>query len=139
MTHAARADNRSPRRRWGRPLLAGVVVLWAVIVVLVVAIVLSPTLPTTWAWAVSLLATSYSLYMTATEVFATVDGQPLRLDVRRPERPRAGGPAIVYVHGGGWTMGGRNEVTQRLQWFVDSWTAQVGYGVLDQFLSTYTR
>lgn len=40
--------------------------------------------------------------------FATPpDGPPLRLDVHRSARRPGGCPVIVYVHGGGWTLGYR--------------------------------
>lgn len=186
---------RSPRSRWGRGLLAGVVAVWALLVVAACAVVLSPTLPGS-AWLASLFTTSFSLYLavpaivgvvlavvawrqrwraitggvavvtvlalagavvpwataartaaanhvdlslsayfrsgpttgapTATETFATVDGHPLRLDVRRTARPAPGAPALVFVHGGSWVEGGRNQLPGQLKWFADQ-----GYTVFD--------
>ncbi len=185
-----------PRARWGRWLLAGVAGVWAAGVVAAVAVVLSPTLPTGRGWMLSLLVTSFSLYLIvpaivgvglavvswrlrwrvatagvavvsalavagavvpwvsaarvaaanqvslslstylgsdpatrpadATEVYATVEGEPLRLDVRRPDRPETASPALVFVHGGSWMEGGRNQLPTQLQWFVDH-----GYTVFD--------
>ena len=62
----------------------------------------------------------------ATEVYATVGGEQLKLDVWRPDRPAAGNPAIVWVHGGGFVRGHRNQVPVRNQWFTDQ-----GYTVFD--------
>ncbi|WP_167476657.1 alpha/beta hydrolase [Nocardia arthritidis] len=192
----AEGRNRWPRGRWGRRLLAGVTGIWAVIVVLAVAVVVSPTLPNHMTWVLSVLVTSFSLYLvipaligvvlallvrrmrwrrttagvalisvlalagavvpwvsaaqvaaanqvplslsayfgsgpatkppTATEVYATVDDQPLRLDVRKPDKPAPGAPALVFVHGGSWMHGGRNQAPEQIQWFVDR-----GYTVFD--------
>lgn len=63
---------------------------------------------------------------TATEVYATPDGQPLRLDVRRSPHPAPGRPAVVDVHGGAWIEGGRGDDAMLGQWLVDQ-----GYTVFD--------
>lgn len=62
----------------------------------------------------------------STEVYATVGGTQLRLDVWRPARPAPNGPAIVWVHGGGWIEGSRGQSPDRNQWLVDQ-----GYTVFD--------
>jgi acetyl esterase/lipase len=65
-------------------------------------------------------------------VFATVDGVELVLDwwpAAAGPGPRADGvtaPAVVKVHGGGWTGGGRNEA---IQW--NRWLNELGYHVFD--------
>ncbi|MBF6059810.1 alpha/beta hydrolase [Nocardia terpenica] len=195
-TPGADGRDRWPRSRWSRRSLAGLACVWALVVVFAVAVVVSPIVPTDRAWTVSLLVTSFSLYLvipaiigavlallmrrmrwrraaagvallsvlalagavvpwvdaaevaaanqvplslsayfdsgpalrppTATEVYATVDGQPLRLDVREPDKPAPGAPALVFVHGGSWTGGGRNQAPGQIQWFVDR-----GYTVFD--------
>ncbi|WP_324192826.1 alpha/beta hydrolase [Nocardia transvalensis] len=61
-----------------------------------------------------------------TEVYATVDGEPLRMDVRRPSRTETDSPALLFVHGGSWVEGGRNQLPGQIQWFVDR-----GYTVFD--------
>jgi acetyl esterase/lipase len=38
--------------------------------------------------------------------YATVDGEPLRLDLYRPAAP--GGPLLVYLHGGAWENGNKS-------------------------------
>ena len=65
-------------------------------------------------------------------VFATVDGVDLLLDwwpAVADAGPPPGGepaPAVVKVHGGGWTGGGRNEAAQ---W--NRWLNALGYHVFD--------
>lgn len=61
---------------------------------------------------------------TQTTTFATVDGQALRLDVYRTALPTSQHPAVVYVHGGGWTRGNRGDSTR---WF--TWLATQGVTV----------
>ncbi|MFF3571578.1 alpha/beta hydrolase [Nocardia jiangxiensis] len=61
---------------------------------------------------------------TQTKTFATIDGQPLQLDAYRPPQPAAGGPAIVFVHGGGFINGDRGASNS---WF--SWLATQGVTV----------
>jgi acetyl esterase/lipase len=59
--------------------------------------------------------------------YATVDGQDLYLDVWLPgRRPAAPGPAVVFVHGGGFVKGSRSETSQ---W--DRWLNDAGYAVFD--------
>ena len=64
-------------------------------------------------------------------LFATVDGVDLLLDwwPAAGAGPVPGGepvPAVVKVHGGGWTGGGRNEAAQ---W--NRWLNELGYHVFD--------
>ena len=61
----------------------------------------------------------------ATLAYATVDGRPLALDVYRPT---AAGhvPAIVVVHGGGWSAGDKGEAP-----LTSAWLAARGYAVFD--------
>lgn len=40
--------------------------------------------------------------------FATVDGHSLKLDLHRPDREKP--PVVVYVHGGAWRAGSREDV-----------------------------
>ncbi|GAA2781780.1 alpha/beta hydrolase [Saccharopolyspora taberi] len=62
----------------------------------------------------------------ATEVYATVDGEQLKLDVWRPAKPAPGNPAIVWAHGGGFVLGHRGQAPDRNQWLTDH-----GYTVFD--------
>jgi len=69
--------------------------------------------------------------------YATVEGQALQLDVYQPAgpealpsrpEPQAPGlrPAVVVVHGGSWSSGGRSDFPQ---W--NAWLTQHGYVVFD--------
>lgn len=62
-----------------------------------------------------------------TVTFATVDGQPLLLDVYQPSasapQPR---PAIVVVHGGSWSGGDKSDFPQ---W--NNWLTGQGYAIFD--------
>jgi acetyl esterase/lipase len=61
----------------------------------------------------------------ATHKFATVDGVALSLDVYRP--PQSGPvPAIVVVHGGGWSAGDKGEAPR-----ASAWLAAHGFAVFD--------
>jgi len=60
---------------------------------------------------------------TRTTTFATIDGQALGLDVYRPVQASAA-PAIVYVHGGGFSQGDRADSRR---WF--GWLATQGVTV----------
>lgn len=42
-------------------------------------------------------------------VFATVDGQELRLDLAKPRGVRGALPAVVVIHGGGWIAGSHKD------------------------------
>ncbi|GAA1011728.1 hypothetical protein Aple_012900 [Acrocarpospora pleiomorpha] len=53
---------------------------------------------------------------TATEVYHRADGQDLKLDVWLPERPAPGRPAVIRIHGGGFTKGDRTESVQWNRW-----------------------
>ncbi len=59
-------------------------------------------------------------------VFATVDGQPLALDVYQAEASSEARPAIIVVHGGSWRGGRRSDFPRWNEWLV----AQ-GYTVFD--------
>jgi acetyl esterase/lipase len=61
-----------------------------------------------------------------TLVYATVEGQPLSLDVYRPPATAAPVPAVIVIHGGGWSSGDKGETplqSERL--------AAHGYAVFD--------
>lgn len=62
-----------------------------------------------------------------TVTFATVDGQPLLLDVYQPTAPATSPrPAIVVVHGGSWSGGDKSDFPQ---W--NNWLVQQGYTIFD--------
>jgi acetyl esterase/lipase len=57
--------------------------------------------------------------------FAMMDGHALMLDVYRP--PAASGtPAVIVVHGGGWTAGDKGDLSH---W--SAWLAREGFAVFD--------
>ncbi|ATL68646.1 hypothetical protein [Nocardia terpenica] len=87
VTDAPGADgrNRWSRSRWGRWSLAGLAGVWALVVVLAVAVVVSPIVPTDKAWRLSLLVTSFSLYL----VIPAIIGAVLALLMRRMQWGRA--------------------------------------------------
>jgi acetyl esterase/lipase len=61
-----------------------------------------------------------------TLVYATVDGRPLALDVYRPPASTTPVPAVIVIHGGGWSTGDKGEAplqSERL--------AARGYAVFD--------
>ncbi len=60
----------------------------------------------------------------ATETYTTVDGQDLQVDVYEPAGASGPAPAIIYVHGGGWSGGSRSESAPWQQWLSDQ-----GYAV----------
>ncbi|MEJ7839257.1 MAG: alpha/beta hydrolase, partial [Thermomicrobiales bacterium] len=41
--------------------------------------------------------------------YTTVDGVELLVDILRPTTGQRSGPAIIYVHGGGWAAGHRSD------------------------------
>ncbi|HEX2660052.1 MAG TPA: alpha/beta hydrolase [Polyangia bacterium] len=64
-----------------------------------------------------------------TVTYATVDGHELGLDVYPPKRagdPGAGAPAIIVIHGGGWSSGDKGDASK-----FSHWLAQQGYAVFD--------
>ena len=61
-----------------------------------------------------------------TLTFATVAGRSLALDLYRPPPGAGPAPAVVVIHGGGWTGGDKGELSQ---WSV--WLAQQGFAVFD--------
>jgi acetyl esterase/lipase len=60
----------------------------------------------------------------ATETYATVESQDLKVDVYLPAESASPAPAVVYVHGGGWSGGTRFESAPWQQWLADQ-----GYAV----------
>src|SRR5262245_42949955 len=58
-----------------------------------------------------------------TVTFAVVDGRALALDAYRAPSP-AGAPAVIVVHGGGWTAGDKGDLSQ---W--SAWLVQEGFAV----------
>jgi acetyl esterase/lipase len=65
-----------------------------------------------------------------TVVYATVDGQPLALDVYLPTtqstRRAAGFPAVIVVHGGGWSADDKGGAP-----LASAWLAARGFAVFD--------
>lgn len=61
---------------------------------------------------------------TRTTTFATVEGRSLGVDIYRPLQPAPATPAIVYVHGGGFSRGDRGDARR---WF--GWLASQGVTV----------
>ena len=68
----------------------------------------------------------------ATVVHASPDGQPLAMDVYRPAAPTggaapaAGAPAVIVIHGGGWSSGDKGEAP-----LTSAWLAARGFAVFD--------
>jgi acetyl esterase/lipase len=192
---AAPGQRRWFRTRLGRLVRRALLVGWAALVVGLCVVPVLPKLPA-WGFAVSLLATSFSLYMlipaligfalavaiwrtgrrwltaavavvvglavmaavvpwvaasstasangvalslktyfssgprdsgpASTEVYAEVGGARLQLDVWQPSTPARSGPAVVWVHGGGWTSGHRSQNPTMDQWYTEH-----GYTVFD--------
>jgi acetyl esterase len=59
-------------------------------------------------------------------VYGTWQDQPLHVLVYKPKSPTAGqsAPILLYIHGGGFTMGDRFESGSNLRWFTDrGWLA----------------
>jgi acetyl esterase/lipase len=61
-----------------------------------------------------------------TLVYATVEGRPLALDVYRPPATAAPVPAVIVIHGGGWSSGDKGETPQQSERI-----AAQGYAVFD--------
>lgn len=61
-----------------------------------------------------------------TQTYAVIDGQPLRLDVWEQGASATPRPAVVRVHGGGWTSGTRSEAAH---W--NTWLSAQGFVVFD--------
>jgi acetyl esterase/lipase len=61
-----------------------------------------------------------------TLVYATVDGRPLALDVYRPAGRTGPVPAVVVVHGGGWSADDKGDAS-----LTSAWLAARGYAVFD--------
>jgi acetyl esterase/lipase len=61
-----------------------------------------------------------------TLVYATVDGHPLLLDVYRPTAPTKRVPAVIVVHGGGWSADDKGDAPR-----ASAWLAAHGYAVFD--------
>jgi acetyl esterase/lipase len=129
---AAALARLSGSRRW--------IVAQAALAVAIVGVSLVPPVDALRLAARHDVALDFGRYLTApiddaparpsqTLVYATVDGQPLALDVYRPGGPAAPGaraPAVIVVHGGGWSAddkGGAPLMSARL--------AARGYAVFD--------
>jgi acetyl esterase/lipase len=64
-----------------------------------------------------------------TLTYATVDGRALKVDVYKPRPPHRSGPrvpAVIVVHGGGWSAGDKGEAS-----LTSVWLATRGYAVFD--------
>ena len=61
-----------------------------------------------------------------TLVYATVDGRPLSLDVYRPPHAMGAVPAVIVLHGGGWSAGDKGETPLQ-----SARLAAAGYAVFD--------
>ncbi len=61
-----------------------------------------------------------------TIVYATIEGQPLALDVYRPPGAGARVPAVVVIHGGGWSADDKGDAPR-----ANAWLAARGYAVFD--------
>ncbi|HXU80790.1 MAG TPA: alpha/beta hydrolase [Polyangia bacterium] len=61
-----------------------------------------------------------------TLVYATVEGRPLALDVYRPPATAAPVPAVIVIHGGGWSGGDKGETPEQ-----SARLAAQGYAVFD--------
>ena len=62
-----------------------------------------------------------------TVTYATVDGRELGLDVYAPKRiGDAASPAILVIHGGGWSAGDKGDASK-----FSHWLAEHGYAVFD--------
>jgi acetyl esterase/lipase len=63
-----------------------------------------------------------------TLVFASAGGQPLALDVYRPPAQKVGQrvPAVIVVHGGGWSGGDKGETP-----LASRWLSEQGFAVFD--------
>jgi acetyl esterase/lipase len=61
-----------------------------------------------------------------TLVYATVDGHPLALDVYRPRASTVPVPAVIVLHGGGWSGGDKGETSLQSERL-----AAQGYAVFD--------
>lgn len=128
---------------WSTPVLGGCFALLAAAVVLarrhraltvvggLAGLSILAMIAVPWAATAAKADVSWAGYFTAapeaepdaTETYATVEGEDLAVDVYLPE---ASGPvpAVVYVHGGGWSGGSRSESAPWQQWLSDQ-----GYAV----------
>ena len=63
--------------------------------------------------------------------FTSFGAEPLMLSVYRPPPSDTPAPVLVYVHGGGWVAGSRNDHAADLRWFADQgWlTVSVDYAL----------
>lgn len=55
----------------------------------------------------------------ATATYAVVEGEELKVDVHLPEQVEGTLPALVYVHGGGWREGARDESAAAQEWLAE--------------------
>jgi acetyl esterase/lipase len=61
-----------------------------------------------------------------TVVYATVEGRPLSLDVYKPAAASGRVPAVIILHGGGWSGGDKGEAP-----LASAWLAAHGHAVFD--------
>ena len=47
--------------------------------------------------------------------YRSVDGQSLQLNIARPQEPGGPRPCLVWIHGGGWAEGGREEFQESIE------------------------
>jgi acetyl esterase/lipase len=61
--------------------------------------------------------------------YSTFEGEPLRLNIYRPNESVSGAPILVYIHGGGWVGGDLTGHSADLRWFAEQgWlVVSVGY------------
>jgi acetyl esterase/lipase len=62
-----------------------------------------------WRTVVALPIQGRKIDKTSSIPFRRVAGRTLSLDVYRPATPGEGRPALLYIHGGGWTVGDKRE------------------------------
>ncbi|MGX9788902.1 alpha/beta hydrolase [Mycobacterium sp. MMS18-G62] len=68
-------------------------------------------------------------------MYTTFDGEPLGLNIYRPNTPSRA-PVLVYIHGGGWIGGDRSAHGADLRWFADQGWLTIG---VDYALSSNER
>jgi acetyl esterase/lipase len=129
---AALLARLSGARRW---------IVWqAALAIVIVAVALLPPLASLRVAVAGHVAIDFARYLRApvddgpargveSVVYATVDGQPLSVDVYRPSVPpgRQGPlPAIVVFHEGGWSRGDKGSASR-----MSAWLAARGWAVFD--------
>ena len=66
-------------------------------------------------------------------VYREIEGQKLLADVYRPISPIGARPAIIFIHGGGWHSGDRNEFAQIAHLF--AWLGYVSINITYRLVS----